>query len=562
MKNILLALICFTANVFGNCSGLGTATITFHPKTENYRLASRLGFPFYRLLNVHHIGPGRTTVTVNNYYAGLTTIEQGIWAAGGVDVFSPNSAYLIQSSGEMNLEHFDQQISNLINNGVVDFGAPGTTLSVVHNFTQKETGTLIHKVSMAGDTDLLIVGKTACLGGTLLVDSVDAYSLTRTYPILHANQAVIGKFKCVAAGPLVKPVVTIGERDVWLSFQPNLVAAAHTHNQAVVAQRLDALNNPSTDQLTLLQSLVNLTPGAAEKTLQELSGEPYAYLAQVDRHASEGFNRRIYNALRYTLCSCCNPWTGWFQIEGGQSFTPKHMRAANVDFSLGGFKKTGNFLFGAGANYRTHHIHFDHHGKSHWNTAQGAIYGTYCNQWGYIFVDAMGGQSWGDLKRTIGSHSRPKVTDGLLYAELALNLRLATWLLQPFIAGEAGFFSQQRSVEFGPHPLFLTQHPQTTTIYDTYLGTHVMTCFATLMFSLDLAWQHRFGHSHVCATNAFQFGSPFEINSPRFGKDGFKGALNVKRELSNGIAIYGQLFGEGWERWASYGIDIGINVYW
>ena len=84
-----------------------------------------------------------------------------------------------------------------------------------------------------------------------------------------------------------------------------------------------------------------------------------------------------------------------------------------------------------------------------------------------------------------------------------------------------------------------------------------------MTFSADLAWQHRFHHTNIYVNNEFfEFGLPFVIYGTKLGNDGVKGAFVASKKVTDRINIYGQLYGEGWERWASYGIDIGVNISW
>ena len=46
---------------------------------------------------------GTTIFTANNTYSGTTNVTGGTLAAGGVNVFSPNSAYNVMSGGTLNL---------------------------------------------------------------------------------------------------------------------------------------------------------------------------------------------------------------------------------------------------------------------------------------------------------------------------------------------------------------------------------------------------------------------------------------------------------------------------
>ena len=80
---------------------------------------------------------GTTIVEGNNTYTGATTVNGGTLAAGGVNLFSPNSNTVVNSGGTLNLESFNQTLNNgLTNAGTVQLpaspgiSAPGTILTV------------------------------------------------------------------------------------------------------------------------------------------------------------------------------------------------------------------------------------------------------------------------------------------------------------------------------------------------------------------------------------------------------------------------------------------------
>jgi outer membrane autotransporter protein len=75
---------------------------------------------------------GTTVMTGLSDYSGPTTIFGGILSAGAVNVFSPNSNYVVQTGGELNLNGFNQTVANVSNAGLITMGTgtpPGTVLT-------------------------------------------------------------------------------------------------------------------------------------------------------------------------------------------------------------------------------------------------------------------------------------------------------------------------------------------------------------------------------------------------------------------------------------------------
>ncbi|WP_186369520.1 autotransporter outer membrane beta-barrel domain-containing protein [Yersinia bercovieri] len=108
------------------------------------------------------LGQGTLTLAADNTYSGATTIEADTLAAGGANVFSPNSNYTVQAAGSLDLRGHGQTLASLNNAGTVNMGTgttPGTVLTVNGNY-RGDNGLLILNTTLAADnsaTDKLIV---------------------------------------------------------------------------------------------------------------------------------------------------------------------------------------------------------------------------------------------------------------------------------------------------------------------------------------------------------------------------------------------------------------------
>jgi outer membrane autotransporter protein len=110
--------------------GSGTGDLVFNhtDMSGNYTFAAPISG-----VGAVDVYNGYTLMTGASTYSGPTTVHAGTLAAGGDDVFSPNSDYTVQASGALDLLSHSQTIATLTNAGVVSIGAaggaPGATLT-------------------------------------------------------------------------------------------------------------------------------------------------------------------------------------------------------------------------------------------------------------------------------------------------------------------------------------------------------------------------------------------------------------------------------------------------
>ncbi|MDR3403869.1 MAG: autotransporter-associated beta strand repeat-containing protein, partial [Chthoniobacter sp.] len=145
-------------------------------------------------------------------------------------------------------------IGDLINAGLLSPGHSPGHIQVSGNYTQTPTGTL--KIEIGGrdvsQHDLLTVGGTATLGGTLQLVRLDKFKLKRNEPVtfLTANGGVSGRFSMVENGftsdTILQPTVVYHQDSVALqavqgSFETFAQNSGLTFNQRSVAQALDSV---------------------------------------------------------------------------------------------------------------------------------------------------------------------------------------------------------------------------------------------------------------------------------------------------------------------------------
>ena len=146
---------------------------------------------------VNQIGGGTTVLTANSTYSGQTTIAAGTLAAGGVNVFSPNSEYAVEAAGTLDLRGNDQTVASLNNAGRVNMGtgaAPGTVLTTTSYVGQ---GGLIAMNTFLGSDGspsdkLAINGGTATGTTTLLFTNIGGPGALTTANGIEVVQAING----------------------------------------------------------------------------------------------------------------------------------------------------------------------------------------------------------------------------------------------------------------------------------------------------------------------------------------------------------------------------------
>jgi outer membrane autotransporter protein len=166
--------------------GAGTGTLNFNHTSSNYVFAPAISGP-----GTVSVLAGTTIFTANNTYSGTTNVTGGTLAAGGVNVFSPNSAYNVMSGGTLNLESHNQNLNipipalrtTFTNAGTVQLpaspgvSAPGTMLTV-NNYVGIN-GNLVLNTFLGADnspSDQLVIrglGGTATGSTTLTVHNIN-----------------------------------------------------------------------------------------------------------------------------------------------------------------------------------------------------------------------------------------------------------------------------------------------------------------------------------------------------------------------------------------------------
>lgn len=542
-------------------------------------------------------GPGTQVLSGANTFGGNTSVNGGILILNGsvlhsVDV---NAGGTLAGIGTVNGSVAVNQ------DGVIIPGFnPGIgTFHINQNYTQAAGG--IFQEFISGSTDasgvplssLLAVGGTASVAGTLEVVSVDGtYSIGRPYTILTAVEALNGSFDQVKALTPFLNFDVIYHRDpsIELILSTNFESGARTSNQLHVAEQIDGNTFPIGNQEAVINNLLALSPRGLRNALDEMAGEQYAYLAQINQYADYRFGHRLFDAVRNFLdpcsCNCCCSTNSWiaFEYEYGQLSNAKIARGykqRSEDISIGIENNCGCFLYGTALNLETNHISFNLQGTNTLYNIQGALYGAYqdrrCNY--YLFSDLIVGEGFSDFKRPIhfgnqyqSAHSKPKFTHGQIYAETGLNYCWCNILLQPFVGGDCNYVKAHCFHEKHAKSLNLNVKNRSIWSENIYLGTHLtssvgsigcLECLGGLSFNADLVYQHRFGSLGTTLHNKFsQFGNTFEVKGADYGRNGFIGNISAVAKVMQLVDCYVEFTSEYWDSRYTLGGSIGFNYCW
>jgi len=187
-------------------------------------------------------GDGLLHLTADNTYVGDTTIN-----AGEVQLDGSIASGLTTVNVGGTLSGIGTVGGNLVNNGTVSPGDSPGTLTVNGNYTQNASGNLIIEIASLATHDLLAIGGSANLDGTLTLVKLANFSVIAGDKIIFLTAAggVNNEFATVVSdfvptGTLIMPEVIYEPNDVALLFaQGSFVIGGLTPNQTAVAVNLN-----------------------------------------------------------------------------------------------------------------------------------------------------------------------------------------------------------------------------------------------------------------------------------------------------------------------------------
>jgi len=534
-------------------------------------------------------GSGTQVFGGPNTYGGTTTINGGNLALLSTGII-PHDA-IVNSTGVLS------GTGTVEGNVLVNYGGtafPGTntslgTLNVNQNYTQMAgakflvnvSGELINGIPQSSALD--IVG-TATLVGSLGIISVDGtYSIGRPYTILTAG-TIIGNFdqQVLTSSPfLVVNQRYILDPSVEIVLSTDFVSGAYTLNQENVAIQIDSITVPIGDEEVIINNLLGLSAAQLPSALNQMSGEQYCYLMQVNQCSDARFGQRIFDAVREALQPChseliCGSLHTWSSYETGYGRVTGDRQAHGFsEFyfgSSGGFYRacTSSMLFGVAYNTDSNRLAFSSGGHNTLCNAQGSLYGIYTSPEYYVFSDLIVGQGYSQFRRPIklgnlkdNAHSTPRCTHGLYYAECGFNVPLCDVLMQPFLGGDIGYLYAQSFSERKAGSLNLHVGNHTLWTPNLYIGAHFTTSASCFECNADMIYQHRFGSLGTTLHMRFvDFGDSFIVSGRPYSHDGFLGNINFVAHANHWIDFYLEISGELWDHQYYGSGALGIKSAW
>lgn len=540
----------------------------------------------------------------NPSFQGQTQIEQGTLLTdnvlgGSVTIFPGGTLGGIGSIAK-----------NVQNNGFISPGNSIGTLSIGGDYQQTFAGTYIDEIDGQGNSDLINIGGSASLAGTLLVVSLDGViDSTKTYTILHAAGGVSGAFaKVTAANPMLLPIVHYHSHDVTFNIHSVFENSPTNHNQHEVADQLISITNPTPAELAILTELAHLvgspdTANQALRALSQMSGEQYTNCLWIAETTNRQFLRRLYDPLRAIMtaglvCSCnspaficdrgqyytCADWepvhtcdlSAWLEMGGGHTFM-EHDRNA-TGFKMDSFEIAGGtqmaldscWTVGVAGEYAHDHIHYNVGGSARSTSGLVGLYSLYRPKGYYLLADVVLDYNTSKVKRQIvigdiirTAHGNPKSFQETLYVEGGFDWNCHCFLVQPFLGVEADFFQTNKFCEHGASPLNLRVYKKCHTNAYSRLGVHLSAAKLCWTMNVDLAWQCRLtSFRNTLDVKFLDFGAQFPILGVHVPRNSLDATVNVTAALSNGWEFYAEIACERWAHAANYTALGGLKFSW
>lgn len=459
----------------------------------------------------------------------------------------------------------------------------------VGDYIHQDNGYYYAQVRGSGASDLIHAtsfqtngnGTATLHGGTVFAASANGtFLVDHKYTIVTADGGVFGKYARAQTdiNPYLAPRLVYDPHHVYLILGTDFESQAQTHNQRKVSEQIDSIEEPGKKLQEFLHLLLGLTPSELRQAFDELSGVQYAAMFPSYQKANERFIRDV--RLGVNTCDNCRCGCGyelWGDIEYGRSYTKGDSNAhgykeQNINgFLASNMQFNSNFSLGAGIFYENDIIRFNLNGKDRSNIILGSIYSRIKACEYYLFLDFVGGYSHHNVRRHIDiaefssvTKAHPKIYNATGYAELGVDLNWCGACLQPFVAGEFGYYHLNQFKENDGEPVGLKGKNQNYRSYDSYVGLRARTPLGCgFSFIAEGAWQHRYHTNANQIKLEFQrFGEEFTIWGPKQTQDAIVGSLVLSAPISNIMTVFVDAYGEKWKNYSTYSFGIGLDLNW
>ena len=229
-----------------------------------------------------------------NTFGGVINGDYDLYIAGlGTEILTGVNTYgnTFVESGTLELD------GSVLNSVTVNGGTITGTGSAGQNLTFTPAGTYLVKLSGTPfATTCLHAGAALTPAGTLRVVSTNGtYAFGTPYTILTGDTLNSSRFTSVLIdNPWIVATTLYNSPIVQLLLTTNFSSGAKTQNQCQVAKQFDSITAPSSDEDFLIKQLLTLNSNQLSCALNQMSGEPYTYLTQMNQMADRRFNGRVF----------------------------------------------------------------------------------------------------------------------------------------------------------------------------------------------------------------------------------------------------------------------------
>lgn len=375
-----------------------------------------------------------------------------------------------------------------------------------------------------------------------------------------------------------------------------LISPASLNEEAILDQ-LETIENLDSDQLLILEGLLELDPEAQQIVLNQLAALPYTNIFQIAELNTRKFLRRLYDPLRKInvidpedRCGCVSKYRigTWFDI----GYDRAHINTSDCfeDYSLKGYdislgvqtSMTPCWTLGFAGSYEHDKINYQlgAHGTN--QTFLAGMYSLLRPADYYFLGDLVVGYGHYTIRRPIDTgiddfistdnfsrRGKPQLYQGLAYFEAGRDLPfygcINTYLFQPFLGLEVGYFRYHNIRERAVDPLFdINIAGRSHVTFSGRLGLHFSTeLFSCIAVYADAAWQHRCTSLDNHIRERFvTFGDSFSITGLHLARDSFDGTVSLSLALEDNLRFYIEASGQIWNNASTYNTFAGIQLGW
>ncbi len=543
------------------------------------------------------------------------TIDGGVMLNAGSSTHGGSMATPITVGGSVVVDQTSfmggnwQIAGNVDSSGIIAPGNSVGRIALDGNLTLDANSVYNVEVNGNGESDLIQVGGTANLAGTVKVSSLGGYLLESPYTILTAGSLAGTRFSDVSWGGstlFIDPALSYDANNVFLTLARNDVAfssVAKTSNQRATTDALDnlSLSNPLTNSVAFLDA------SEAGGAFDQLSGDTYAsvktglidtanltadainnrlrsafagvaakevpvlsYAQAPRRRASQPFDSVSPAQSSYDYAAWASGFGSWVDHDGNAN-------AGRLKTSTGGFLSGVDVGFASGWRLGVvgGYSHTDLDAKDRYASANSdnwhlGIYGG--NQWGPLGLRAGLVQTWHNIDSS-RSVAYTGFNDGLdadyhartlqAFGELGYRIDMAAASFEPFANLSYVSLHTDGFTERGGAAALSVDSDTTNTTFTT-LGLRASAPLqlgsTTANLKGTLGWRHAYGDTTPESTQFFAGSNAFTVDGVAIAKDaalveaGFDVAIT--KASTFGVSYVGQ-FGNGTTQ---NGFNASLNV--